>query len=119
MKSNYRPSRFILALAAAVTAPALAGNDTSAPPRFEDDVLPLFRQSCLRCHGKKSQKGGLDLRRRDELLRGGESGPAIAPGAAIESLLYQKIVSGDMPPKGAKLSAESIETIKRWIDSGQ
>ena len=118
MKSNYRPSRFILALAAAVTAHALAGNDTSAPPRFEDDVLPLFRQSCLRCHGKKSQKGGLDLRRRDELLRGGESGPAIAPGAAIESLLYQKIVSGDMPPKGAKLSAESIETIKRWIDSG-
>ncbi|MCH2580594.1 MAG: hypothetical protein MK133_05270, partial [Planctomycetes bacterium] len=38
---------------------------------FETNVLPLLRENCLRCHGEKKKKGGLDLRSAESALRGG------------------------------------------------
>ena len=87
-------------------------------PRFESDVLPIFEQGCLACHGEKLQQNGLDLRTRESVLRGGESGPAVQPGSATESLLYAKVADGSMPLGSEKLKAEDIEAIRRWIDSG-
>src|SRR4030095_2671808 len=49
-------------------------------PRFENQILPLFQGKCLICHGETLKQRGLDLRTRDGLLKGGESGAALAPG---------------------------------------
>ena len=49
--------------------------------RFESDILPIFEAKCLACHGEKLQQNGLDLRTRESVLKGGESGPAVEPGS--------------------------------------
>jgi hypothetical protein len=53
------------------------------------------------------------------MLKGGESGPALVPGSADKSLLFDMIRKGEMPPgKGDKLTAAQVALIKSWIDGG-
>ena len=86
---------------------------------FEAQVRPILKAHCFRCHGgEEESKGSLDLRLRRLLAAGGDSGPAIAPGNKGESLLYQRIVSGEMPPVDRKLTPAEVEVIGRWIDAG-
>jgi hypothetical protein len=85
--------------------------ENSKIPRFESEILPIFHAKCLMCHGDTKQKG-LDLRTRDLALKGGESGAAIVPGSARESLLFQKVASGAMPLGGEKLKDEEIWVIQ-------
>ncbi|MBC7819304.1 MAG: hypothetical protein IAG10_20660, partial [Planctomycetaceae bacterium] len=73
---------------------------------FEKDVLPILKANCFACHGsEKKLQGGLRLTDRDEILKGGESGPAVDLKKPEESLLLQAINYDGlmMPPKG-KLS---------------
>ena len=39
---------------------------------FYREVLPLFKQNCLKCHAGESPKGGLLLTSRAAILKGGE-----------------------------------------------
>ncbi len=96
-------------------------NATSAAqprPEFESSVKPLFAAKCVVCHGAASPQGGLDLRTSGSVLRGGKSGPAVAPGAAAKSLLVDKIVTGQMPPGKVKLTGEEVDRVRAWIDRG-
>src|SRR5579863_2228839 len=54
----------------------------AAPPEevTEHDVIPIMYLRCTICHGLRRQEGGLDLRTRASMLKGGTSGPAIVPG---------------------------------------
>jgi hypothetical protein len=89
------------------------------PPQFEHDVLPLFTQYCLKCHGLEGRMAGLDLRTPNLILRGGDNGPAVIKGSAEESLLFKRIANSSMPPGSEKkLTAEQVETIRRWIVAG-
>ncbi|MBI1917859.1 MAG: PSD1 domain-containing protein [Planctomycetes bacterium] len=88
-------------------------------PRFEADVLPIFRAHCARCHGVKPRKAGLNLSNREGVFEGSESGPVLVPGKVEESLLFKKVHEGKMPPdKKARLSDSEVETIRRWITAG-
>lgn len=91
----------------------------------EHEVRGIFQARCVVCHGSAKQSGGLDLRTLASRLKGGKSGPALVPGKPEESLLYRKIVDGQMPPaQGAKdlavelPTASEIEKIRAWIASG-
>lgn len=89
---------------------------------FVQDVRPLFVKSCVSCHGPDKQRGGLRLDRKPDALKGGDSGAAILPGKGADSLLV-KLVSGVdadrmMPPKGDRLTAEQVATLRTWIDQG-
>ena len=100
-------------------ASALQGADT-AEGLFRDTVQPAFKQQCLGCHGEGKVFGGLDLRHREGLLKGGSRGPAIVPGDAKASLLYQALDhSGElrMPP-AMRLPEEAAAAIAKWIDGG-
>ena len=68
---------------------AAADKPQPAAREFEKDVLPILQARCLKCHGADQQKAELDLRSRAALLRGGETGPGIAPGSAESSLLWK------------------------------
>jgi hypothetical protein len=85
------------------------------------DVRPVFEKSCLPCHGPQTKSSGLDLSTREDLLKGGEHGPAIVPGDPKASLLY-KLVAYDaephMPYKGDRLPQETIDRIAEWIKAG-
>jgi cytochrome c553 len=101
-------------LPAAAQAPLL-----DKAPRFEKDVLPILTAHCLKCHGEKAKKSGLDLRSVSAMVKGGASGPVIIKGHADKSLLYEQVSKKIMPPDQApKLSSRQIDTIRDWIDAG-
>ena len=56
---------------------------------FETQVRPILASQCLKCHGEHKQEGGLRLDTREAILKGGESGPAIVPSHADQSLLME------------------------------
>src|SRR5262245_32062086 len=82
---------------------ALAG---SPPCRATDgeatfrEVASILTGKCLTCHGPDKKKGALDLSRRSAALGGGESGPAFVAGKPGDSVLYRRLVAGEMPPSG-------------------
>jgi mono/diheme cytochrome c family protein len=87
-------------------------------PSFESDIGPLIQAKCLKCHGEKL-KGDLDLRTPAGILKGGESGAVIVPGKPEQSLLYEKVLKGEMPPKKeGRLSEAEVERIREWISAG-
>ncbi len=105
-----------LCLVASVRAEA-----PEAPLTFEKDVQPLLKTHCLHCHGEEEElKGGLDLRLKRLMLKGGDSSPAIVPKNAAESYLIERLRAGEMPPAdaGKPLSKTEIDRIARWIDEG-
>jgi hypothetical protein len=88
---------------------------------FLRDVQPVLTSRCLVCHSGGSPQAGLRLHTREEMLRGGASGPAIVPGNSEASLLVQKITGRKglrMPPAGPPLPEETIARIRAWIDQG-
>jgi mono/diheme cytochrome c family protein len=86
---------------------------------FEKDIRPILRTHCLDCHGSQNvRKGGLDLRLKSLMVKGGESGEAIVPGHADQSYLVDRIKAGEMPPGEQKLSAQEIATIEAWVAAG-
>lgn len=64
------------------------------------------------------KKGQLDLSRKAAALAGGESGKVIVPGKAGESLLWEQIKSGEMPPEGQSLTNQEKTLFRQWIDNG-
>jgi hypothetical protein len=92
------------------------GQESTPPVDFYGRVQPVFAIHCYKCHGPEVQKGGLRLDVRERALKGGESG---IPGPAE---LARRVASTDpesqMPPKGPRLSASEIETLKRWAAAG-
>ncbi|MBT5018438.1 MAG: DUF1549 domain-containing protein, partial [Planctomicrobium sp.] len=87
---------------------------------FEKDVRPILKAACFHCHGEENVKEGeLDVRLARFLKVGGDSGSAIVPGDADQSLLFQRVRDGEMPPEEAHhLTDQQIETIRSWINTG-
>ncbi|MEE3368842.1 MAG: PSD1 and planctomycete cytochrome C domain-containing protein [Planctomycetota bacterium] len=98
---------------------------TAAAEVSNHDIEPLLRLRCAVCHGLRAQEGGLDVRSKAALLKGGKSGPAIVLGAPAESLLIKRIHAGEMPPDeklidaGVKpIAVAEISRLERWIEIG-
>src|SRR6185503_4072774 len=90
---------------------------------FAREVQPIFAAHCLKCHGPEKQKNGFRLDDAAVAFRGGDSGkPAIVASNSITSGLFQRITTTNadeiMPPKGERLSAKDVATIRAWIDAG-
>jgi mono/diheme cytochrome c family protein len=101
---------------------ALAVDNT---PITQHEVIPILLTRCTVCHGLRKQEGGLDLRSKEAMLKGGKSGPAIVLGKPEESLLIKRINAGEMPPKqklivvGVKpITPAETEKVARWIRQG-
>jgi hypothetical protein len=95
------------------------GPGRAGEPTFERQIRPILKANCFPCHGEGEKlKGGLDLRLRRLLVQGGEAGAAIVPGKRDESLLFERIGKGEMPPGKKKLTRAEIDLIGRWIAGG-
>ncbi|HEX6986920.1 MAG TPA: PSD1 and planctomycete cytochrome C domain-containing protein [Planctomycetaceae bacterium] len=111
-----------IAAVIAAGAPAVAGEPAFPPEQiefFEKSVRPLLATHCVECHGPKKQNGNLRLDHRSFLLKGGDTGPAVAPGKPDESLLIEAInyASYEMPPTG-RLKPEQIAVLTKWVELG-
>jgi hypothetical protein len=87
---------------------------------FRDTILPTLQKDCAGCHGSGQALSKLDLRTRDAALKGGSRGPAVVPGDAAKSLLFQAI-SGQTPflmPPGKPLPEATVVAFKEWINAG-
>jgi hypothetical protein len=95
----------------------------SPPVDYATQIKPILSARCYACHSALRKKSGLRLDTAALLIEGGDSGPAVEPGQADESLLVM-MLTGElgtrMPPEGEgeALAAEQIELIKRWINEG-
>jgi hypothetical protein len=112
--------------AAALLGLSFASLASAAEPAglvlFEKKVRPVLVEHCYQCHSARAKKvrAGLVVDSRAGLLKGGDSGPALVPGAPEKSLLIQVLLHGDagnMPPKG-KLPDAVIADLKEWVKMG-
>jgi len=100
-----------------MTADALIAADKVT---FEDHILPLFRNKCLKCHNADKMRADLDLSNYDATMRGSGNGPVLSGGNPDESMLYKVVAHIEkptMPPKD-KLPEKDIELIKNWVAGG-
>ena len=93
--------------------------DPAGDPIYESHVRPILKANCFHCHGEEEKiEGHLDARLARFLVRGGDSGPAVVIGQPDQSPLLQRVIAGEMPPGEKKLTAQQIDTLRRWIASG-
>ena len=105
-------SLFALAgcLTASLTTNAAPVDWSQLPPAsahsnvtFTNDILPLFKASCVRCHGAERPRAQLRLDSLDGVLKGAKRGPVLTTGDSANSLLVKSISQLDpesaMPPK--------------------
>jgi mono/diheme cytochrome c family protein len=118
-----RPKRarlLVLVVFASIAAPAGSGAPADEE-FFETRIRPVLAKSCFACH-TNSELGGLRVDSRDNLLKGGKSGPAVVPGKPEASLIIKAVSQLDerlrMPLAGKKLSQEEISDLSSWVKSG-
>jgi WD40 repeat protein len=127
--SHFALSLFLTAsVALAAKAPiAIAELKRDTPVDFDGEVRPFLSDNCLSCHCQSTTKGGLNLETPELMLKGGDSGAAIAPQKGSESLILQAAAHLDddlsMPPRDNKakaknLTPEQLGLLKLWIDQG-
>ncbi|MYG01673.1 MAG: DUF1553 domain-containing protein [Acidobacteriia bacterium] len=97
-------------------------SEVSARVDFARQIAPILENRCQGCHGPAQQLSGLRLDDGVAALKGGYSGPVIAPGSSSASRLV-RLISGSegdlvMPPVGDRLSADEVRLIGAWIDEG-
>jgi hypothetical protein len=115
----------LLPLLGLLSLPCLAhaqGPTRAATEFFEKKIRPDLVEQCYRCHSAQAKKtrGGLRLDTRDDLLRGGDNGPAVVPGQPAKSLLLKALRhEGEIkkPPTG-RLAETVIADFARWIEAG-
>ncbi len=123
----------VMLVAACLSLACVAGAADGATPTparlsFNHDIRPILSDNCFACHGpdNANRQAGLRLDTFDLATAELDSGTrAIVPEKIDESELVARIISDDpdsvMPPPEAKigrLSAEQVETLKRWIAEG-
>ncbi len=116
-----RTSRFLPAALVLGYLPLLQ----AAPPAidFDRQIRPILSDNCFTCHGpdEKHRMAGLHFDTKEGAF---SKQGVIVPGDSAHSKMYWRVSNPNpalrMPPAYAnrKLTAEQIETIKNWIDSG-
>jgi len=119
------------ALAIMLGLPA-AAQDKTEKVDFATSVLPILESRCASCHGAphrdangrmRRPRGDLRLDGKTFILEGGQDEVALTPGDPSQSAIYTRVsLPADdadiMPAKGDPLTAEQIESIRRWIEEG-
>ncbi|HBJ38710.1 MAG TPA: hypothetical protein DDZ51_28955 [Planctomycetaceae bacterium] len=92
------------------------------PVDYANDVLPIFEKYCMACHTADEAQGGFVMQSFPEMMRGGETGPAITPGVPSSSRLFL-MAAGQlepvMPPDDAQgPNEQELATLATWIEQG-
>jgi hypothetical protein len=70
---------------------------------FDKDIQPIFKASCVRCHGAERPRAQLRLDTLEGVLKGAKQGSILTAGDSANSLLIKAVSQLDpetaMPPK--------------------
>jgi hypothetical protein len=112
------------ALLALFVGPVCAAAPPARPVSFREQVYPLLRERCLRCHQGNNPRSGVRLDARSEWLGESNGRPLVVSGQAERSRLIQ-VVAGlvpdrIMPPtgRGKRLTLEQVALLRQWVDQG-
>ncbi|HVT30239.1 MAG TPA: c-type cytochrome domain-containing protein, partial [Lacipirellulaceae bacterium] len=91
---------------------------------FTKQVLPIFQQNCVKCHGEKRGSAGLRLHSAAALKeKWDKQKNLIVAGKPDASELYKRLTlpkenKKRMPKGGEPLPKDKIDVIARWIKEG-
>ena len=112
-------------LSAAPTPIPVSNLTLKQPVSYSRDVADILSAKCVGCHSEAIAESKLNMEEVAGMLKGGKHGPAVLPGKAEASLLFQMgshRVEPVMPPKEKKeakpLTSDELGILKLWIDSG-
>jgi len=78
--------------------------------QYEQDVQPLLKRFCLKCHSSKQKKGDLDLQRFTSLAE-------VRRGTRVWIQVVEMLDNGEMPPKDAPpLAAAQRRALLDWVE---
>lgn len=97
--------------------------EEEAAKLFRERIQPMLKENCYRCHGpeKDPPESNLRLDSREQMLKGGDQGPAVVPGEPEKSLMWQAIryeMDDLKMPPDRRLDDDLIEDVARWIRGG-
>ena len=87
---------------------------------FDEHVLPLFKNQCLKCHNPDKAKADLDLSTYGATMKGSSSGMIVKGGDPDGSSLVKSVTHAAEPtmPPNSKLPDKDIDIIKKWVAGG-
>ena len=85
---------------------------------YSKDIYPILESRCGKCHMGSFTSENLNMETYDSLMVGSQNGVVIVAGNAKESLLARKILKGEMPKRGPKLTPAQVQIIIDWINAG-
>jgi mono/diheme cytochrome c family protein/uncharacterized membrane protein len=86
---------------------------------FATQILPIFQQHCVMCHGGDKAKGGLRLDSHAELKKADESLLNKNQSELIRRITLSPDDEEAMPPGGKnRLNEKAIQAIKDWVEMG-
>ncbi len=91
---------------------------------YRDLIQPMLEERCFECHNQDKDNGGLQMQTAELLTKGGDGGPVLVNGKAVDSELFQRITtnptSKKFMPTGGKthLGYEEVKLIGWWINEG-
>lgn len=110
--------------AKSAAGPSGITGDLATQQFYATVIEPIFKQTCVNCHGPNKAKAKLRLDTAANLLAGGDSGSPIDPPGATQSLLGKRLalpleVEEHMPPDGKRqLTANELALVNWWLDAG-
>ena len=116
--------RAFVIFAVALTIAGSASADAHDQVDFQRQILPIFQEHCVKCHGQAKPEGRMSLHTADGLqAKWNADKHLLVPGDPEHSELYERItLPADSPkrmPKGADpLPQEKIDRIAAWIRQG-
>src|SRR5437667_12549357 len=102
--------KLLRTVAVAMIAGTAFAQDPPSVPKvdFVRDIQPIFKASCLKCHGPEKPKGQFRLDSKSLAMKGGVAGKAILPGKGAENPLVRMLLLTDpderMPRKADPLA---------------
>ncbi|MBC7820343.1 MAG: hypothetical protein IAG10_25955 [Planctomycetaceae bacterium] len=127
MASFLKSARRVCSLALLLASwSSVFADSKDEPVSFNRDIRPILSDVCFQCHGPdaKERKADLRLDSDDKLFAERDGHRILVAGDPTKSELFRRLTSTDdderMPPpsSGKKLTAQQIETIRRWIEQG-
>ena len=82
---------------------------------YNSEIQPILNSKCVQCHGNSA---GLNLGTYDNIMAGSNNGAVIIPFDYVNSELWQRVDSGQMPPGNNDMTSAEVNLVAQWINEG-
>lgn len=99
--------------------PATVVPTPGAQVSFKNEILPILKENCVRCHGGSKPLQELSLETYAGVLKGGISGLAVKPRDPENSIMIRYLQIDFMPFEiEPKLTRDQKQKIINWVAAG-